>query len=134
MDQDPNSILNFLGARNLIRGVGAGLPSGPSIAKHLGIEVIDLDENEPAGLWFYILKEAEVTSGGTHLGPLGSLIIDAVFAGLLLGDPRSFYNLEPDWNPNDDPLLKPTIDNIDTGISDVWELASIIRISGLPIE
>ena len=54
-----------------------------------------------------------------------------MFAGLLKGDPCSYFNVEPCWNPDDDPLLKPGEDNVD---DETWTLASIIRLSGLPVD
>ncbi len=126
---DPTSIENVLAARNLLRGVRMKLPSGPDVARHLGIEPLVLEDQEPHALWFYVLKEAEVQEAGLRLGELGSLLVCAVFAGLLKGDPRSWINQNPLWTPEDEPLLEP-LDNQDPGD---WTLASLIRLSGLPI-
>jgi len=125
----PNNVLAF---RNLKRGWTFDLPSGTDVARKLCIKETTLEAQEPDALWYYILKEAESIPGanaGESLGRLGSTIVCAVFAGLLLGDPRSYLNIEPCWTPDQDPLLIPGQDDRDGG----WTLASIIRLSGLPI-
>ena len=125
---NPGSILNVLAARNLVRGVRMKLPSGPDVARKFGIQPIDLEDHEPEALWYYILKEAEA-GGGESLGPVGSIIVCATFAGLLKGDGSSWINVDPLWTPDQDPLLEPD-DNLDPG---EWTLASVIRLSGLPV-
>ncbi len=127
----PNNILAF---RNLKRGVSLGLPSGPELAKKYCIKQVRMKEHEPDALWYYILREAEALPGsnsGQMLGRLGSTIVCAVFAGLMKGDPCSWVNLDPCWSPSDDPLLKDGTDNVD---DPAWSLASIIRLSGLPVK
>ncbi|MCJ8309639.1 MAG: hypothetical protein HRU27_06580 [Rhizobiaceae bacterium] len=125
---------NVLAFRNLKRGVSLGLPSGLDVAKKLCLSPIALSEEEPESLWYYVLKEAEKLPGknsGQMLGRVGSTIVCAVFAGLLKGDPTSFFNTDPCWTPDDDPLLNSGSDNVDDA---AWTLASIIRISGLPVD
>ncbi len=130
----PGARENVLAFRNLKRGVMFGLPSGLAMADKFCVRKASIQEGEPESLWFYLLKEAETVPGsnrGEMLGRLGSVIVCAVFAGLLKGDPCSFVNIDPCWTPSDDPLLKPGEDNID---DDSWTLASIIRLSGLPVD
>lgn len=127
LHEDPNhpgDKLNVLAFLNLKRGWSFGLPSGTAIANKLAIPAIALKPDEPDALWYYILKEAEL-AGGNHLGHLGSIIVCAVFAGLLKGDPNAWINLHPAWTPDDDPLLKGAKHN------DEWSLAAIIVLSGL---
>ena len=50
-------------------------------------------------LWFYILREAEVTQDGLQLGAVGGRIVGEVFIGLLQADPESFMNAKPDFKP-----------------------------------
>ncbi len=129
----PGSANNVLAARNLLRGIRLELPAGRDVARKIGLDPIDLDPGEPDSLWFYILKEAETTTSGERLGAVGSVIVAAVFAGLLAGDPRSWINIEPGWTPASDPLLRPGVDNKDdAGLQEKWKLASIIRIAGVP--
>ena len=131
---DPFTDDNILAFRNLKRGVNLQLPSGVDMAKKYCLPVVKLKEGEPESLWYYILKEAEKIPGansGQMLGRLGSTIVCAVFAGLLKGDPCSFFNLDPCWTPKDDPLLRDGEDNVD---DPSWALASIIRLSGLPVD
>jgi hypothetical protein len=85
-----------LPARNLLRQVTWGMPSGQSLARLMRAPVLDsrdemlrdlrsyrlnLDESTP--LWLYVLREAEVIAGGRTLGPVGGRIVGEVFIGLL---------------------------------------------------
>lgn len=125
----PQNILAFL---NLKRGVILGLPAGPDMARLYGIDPVGvLEPGDPESLWFYILKEAEVQGNG-QLGRLGSSIICAVFSGLLKGDPNSFFNYNPSWNPEEEPLLISGQDNMDSMQEPderAWQLSSIIRLA-----
>lgn len=126
--------LNVLAFRNLKRSVTFELPPGTAVARKFCIEPVELAEDEPDALWFYVLKEAGTLPGanaGNMLGPVGSIIVAAVFAGLLKGDPRSFFNMAPCWTPGDDPLLCDGVDNVD---DPAWGLPSIIRLAGLPVD
>lgn len=128
------SPLNVLAFRNLKRSFSFGLPSGTDVARKYCLNEATLEPGQPDALWFYILREAESlpgTNGGQMLGRLGSTIICAVLAGLLKGDPSSYLNIDPCWSPDQDTLLKPGVDNVD---DDLWTLASIIRLSGLPVD
>ena len=50
-------------------------------------------------LWYYILKEAEVTPReGKHLGPIGSYIVADVIFGALAADADSYLSA-PTWEP-----------------------------------
>jgi hypothetical protein len=101
--------------RNLKRGVRLQLPSGQSVARAMRLDALtpkevsdgpagavakqlDLDEQSP--LWFYILQEAKVKSGGKRLGPVGARIVAEVFVGLLEGDRTSFLAQNPRWKPD----------------------------------
>lgn len=125
---------NVLAFRNLKRGVNLSLPSGVDVARKFCIKPVTLTKNEPESLWYYVLKEAEKLpgkNGGEMLGRVGSTIVCAVFAGLLKGDPCSYFNIDPCWSPKDDPLLKAGEDNVD---DTDWTLASVIRLAGLPVD
>jgi hypothetical protein len=106
--------LRSLAVRNLRRGVVLGLPSGQQVAaavqKVLGPALApvlsDKDlwsgtafTDESAPLWFYFLKEAEVTAKGLHLGPIGGRVVAEVIVGLLECDDRSFLRRKSDWKP-----------------------------------
>lgn len=103
-----------LAHRNLLRGLRMSLPSGQSVANAMGIQPLanaDLELKKrgasnfmgDAPLWFYILREAEVLNGGTHLGPVGGRIVAEVLLGLIFGDSLSWINIEPNWQP---PLMQ----------------------------
>lgn len=97
-----------LAIRNLRRSAALGLPSGQRIARAMAMEpmtdevlgIAQMSEQfqESAPLWFYVLKEAEV-SGGAQLGPVGGRIVAEVLLGLIQGDAFSFINVEPTWKP-----------------------------------
>ncbi len=141
---NPNFILNVLAARNLVRGVRMQLPAASAVARKLGLPHLDIRMQEDEALWFYILREAQseapLGSDGDRLGVLGSILVAATFAGLLKGDPLSFFNLEPGWTPDRDPLLSGLEArlglNQDAGAEGnvPWGLPSIIRLSGLPVD
>lgn len=119
---------------NLMKGVEMQLPAGSAVARKLKIKPIDIDDNQDA-LWYYILKEAGTTGkgkpAGEYLGEVGSTIVCATIAGLLLGDPNSYLRQAPDWTPDQDPLLKGKGKNRYCDPDGKWTLASIIRLSGL---
>ena len=107
-----------LAVRDLQRGQGVGLPSGEAVARHLGVRPLSTDEiglkstgwSRETPLWYYILREAAVTSSGNRLGPVGGRIVAEVIATLLDRDPASVRFAEPDWEPRRSliDLLAPT--------------------------
>jgi len=48
---------------------------------------------EKTPLWYYVLREAMVTTGGEHLGPLGAKIVADTFVTLLRRDALSMLNV-----------------------------------------
>lgn len=122
-----------LAARNLIRGLRMGLPSGQDVARKMGVPVIPdellkvgtaseegAEENKPiteissafkgkAPLWYYILAEAQQPfvddSTPLRLGPVGGRIVGEVFVGLMLGDRHSYLNQDPLWKPSP-PMMR----------------------------
>jgi hypothetical protein len=52
-----------------------------------------------APLWYYILREAKLRADGRRLGPVGGRIVAEVLVGLVAGDPLSYLNVEPNWEP-----------------------------------
>lgn len=97
-----------LAFRNLKRGQALGLPAGQAVASKLGATPLSGAQLgtslDPTPLWFYILKESELTTdetgqGGSRLGPIGARIVAEVFLGLLRADPSSYLSLEPTWTP-----------------------------------
>jgi hypothetical protein len=96
--------------RNLLRGLTWSLPSGQNVAAQMGVPALapnDLSELAGYGLglenatplWYYVLKEAQVTEDGLRLGPVGGGIVAEVFVGLLQLDPASYVNQRPQWRP-----------------------------------
>jgi hypothetical protein len=69
-----------LATRNLLRNLTMEVPSGQRVARAMQLPELapaDLQDLEPlhlerrTPLWFYVLREAEVTAAGEHLGPVG---------------------------------------------------------------
>ncbi len=108
-----NALMSILATRNLLRGLVLGLPSGQATAAALGVPVLttaQLTDGLPADeiavlqqqnglllektpLWYYVLREAMVTTGGEHLGPLGAKIVADTFVTLLRRDALSMLNV-----------------------------------------
>lgn len=103
-----------LPVKTLLRGHRAELPSGQEVARACDLEPLDpgqiadgpdkeiltdsgFDRETP--LWYYILKEAEVTARGAHLGELGSMLVANVIMPALARDPESYQSMEPGWVP-----------------------------------
>jgi Animal haem peroxidase len=99
-----------LAERNLLRHLTWQLPSGQAIAEAMGLPVVPAEQLADLGrvhprfvtstpLWYYVLKEAEVFTQGTRLGPVGGRIVAEVFLGLLQLDPDSYLNAAPGFSP-----------------------------------
>lgn len=96
-----------LAYRDLQRARSLDLPSGEAVARIMGIEPLSTADVglEAVGwygetpLWYYILREADVRSGGVRLGPVGGRIVAEVLLGLLDGDPTAYRAADPDWTP-----------------------------------
>jgi hypothetical protein len=82
---------NSLTARALERGEGTGLPSGESVARLLGVAVLDQDELDltrhgwrgETPLWLYILREAAERAQVARLGPVGGRIVGEVLITII---------------------------------------------------
>jgi len=96
--------------RNLLRQLTWGLPSGQAIARTMGVATLaEADLQDIAGvyapfasstpLWYYILAEAKVATGGLNLGPVGGRIVAETLIGLLRADPTSYLNVYPRFTP-----------------------------------
>ena len=91
-----------LALRNLLRGKAMGLPSGEVLARRLGRQPLSREELEleqDAPLWYYILREADILGEGENLGPVGSTIVAETMLGMLNADPFSFLRTDPTWEP-----------------------------------
>lgn len=143
MNNDKGSVDNFLAARNIIRGIGVNIPNAQFVAGRVNEELAGLgapghlraqfpyDAGEPYehSLWYYILKEAEKDGNG-KLGIVGSYIVAFTFIRLLQKS-KSWFNENPNWTPDD--ALDRGLRKEDKQDDSNWSLASIIRLSGLPI-
>jgi len=105
--------LKSLAVRNLLRGRLLGLPTGQDVAAKLGVTALTPAEvasgnhstkimahgfDQKTPLWFYILKEAEVSQQGKHLGAVGSRLVVETFHGLVEGSDYSILK-QAGWKP-----------------------------------
>jgi Animal haem peroxidase len=94
-----------LAFRDLQRGQGVGIPSGESVARHMGVAPLTPEQVGIAStgwhgetpLWFYILREADSCAGGHRLGPVGGRIVAEVLVGLIDADATSFRHHSRGW-------------------------------------
>jgi hypothetical protein len=102
-------ILKRLAVRNLLRGYRLGIPTGQAVAGALGVTplteaqllgsdqgvqdaLVDGNFVDATPLWFYVLREAEVTQDGQRLGEVGSRIVCTTLIGQIQADPYSYLN------------------------------------------
>jgi Animal haem peroxidase len=96
--------------RTLLRHLTWSLPSGQRVARRLGLTPLhradlsdfgayghDLDTSTP--LWLYVLREAQLVTGGRYLGPVGGRLVAEVLIGPLEADPTSYLAQQPHWHP-----------------------------------
>ena len=96
-----------LAVRDLQRGRALDLPSGEAVARLMGITPLTGDElglralgwEGETPLWYYVLKESELRTGGERLGPVGGRIVAEVLLGLIDADPTSYRNAGVTWTP-----------------------------------
>jgi hypothetical protein len=107
-----------LPVRTLLRGARAGLPAGQEVAETLlahgklspddrlttsqltqdtcdrsGSVLREMGLEQDTPLFYYLLKEAELTAAGLTLGPIGSHIVSEVIQGALEADPDSYMSI-----------------------------------------
>lgn len=131
MDNEPaglHDVLKRLPRRNLRRGQRLALPSAQACIAGLAAMGISVDPLTPEQLtsggtgqavasggfaeatpiWFYVLKEAEVMTGGQRLGPLGTHLVAQTLVGLIVCDPESYIHQPGSdggrWQPADDVM------------------------------
>lgn len=103
--------MKHLAERNLRRDMHLNIPTAQaciaSMAGTVDITALTASELEqgPGGdvlkafgmldhtpLWYYVLREAEVQTGGRSLGQLGSRIVAETLVGLIVCDPGSYWH------------------------------------------
>ena len=101
-----------LAERNLLRGKRLGLAAGQDIAKAMGLPPLtnaalgltDTRWGGKAPLWFYVLKEAELQHGGSHLGAVGGRIVAETILAFLHLDKTSYLWASPTFTPMKTPF------------------------------
>jgi hypothetical protein len=103
-----------LPVKTLLRGKRVGLPSGQDVARACGLDPLNPEQiaegpdkeiliafgyDSKTPLWYYILKEAELTAKGAHLGVLGSKLVAGVVMAAILRDPDSYRSVDQRWIP-----------------------------------
>jgi hypothetical protein len=114
-----SGLMAILATRNLRRGLAFGLPSGQGMANAFGIAPMSTAQltsglppsevtllNSTGGLllnktplWYYVLREAAVLSGGNQLGPVGARIVAETFVQVLKRDASSYLNVPGGFTP-----------------------------------
>jgi hypothetical protein len=123
-----------LAQRNLLRQVTWSMPPGQSIAVEMEEEPLskselselsgygfNLDRSTP--LWYYVIKEAGLRTGGLTLGPVGGRICGEVIIGLLELDPHSYLSRFPVW--------KPTLPQIDGNVTGEFRMIDFLAYAGV---
>ncbi|MGN6869943.1 MAG: peroxidase family protein [Solirubrobacteraceae bacterium] len=96
--------------RNLLRQLTWGLPAGQRVAQAMRVEPLSGAELADIGsvyrpfatstpLWYYILAEAKLMTGGLTLGPVGGRIVTETLIGLLRADLTSYLTVYPRFTP-----------------------------------
>lgn len=158
-EEEMKAIFVHLAKRNLLRGYLLSLPTGQSVASAMraagiaGIQELSTDQLKGADddlnqllaragflertpLWYYILKEAQITpdpdaaSGrqatSNKLGPVGSRIVAETIIGLLRSDPDSYLVQAPAFHPGRDP------DGLFPG-TDSPTMMDLLRLAGVAV-
>lgn len=113
-------IVQRLAVRNLMRGYRLAIPTGQAVAQAIGVPalstaqllsgqpgrdpvrdaLIDGGFVEDTPLWFYVLKEAEVTEQGNRLGEVGSRVVAETIIGQIRADATSYLRRAGGaWSP-----------------------------------
>jgi hypothetical protein len=104
---------NVLGFRNMLRAKFYGMPSYESVAQQLGVA--------PSGppifaggtpLWYGILRESDLTTGGLTVGAVGGRIIAETMVGMLDADKDSILRKKVAIDPTINPDGRPTFENL----------------------
>lgn len=103
-----------LPVKTLLRGKRVGLPSGQDVARAYGLNPLSPEQiaegpdemiltkfgyDRKTPLWYYILKEAELTAKGAHLGVLGSKLVADIIMAAISKDPDSYLSIDRRWIP-----------------------------------
>lgn len=147
LEMPTTPILEHLAQRNLLRGYSLSIPTGQAVAAAMGIyplSAAELTEGESDGiknafemggfgertpLWYYILKEAALQTGGTSLGAVGTAVVAETLIGLIKQDSNSYLN-----NPTD-PAVRPTGIDVDASRKgkEIAKMSDLLKFAGVPL-
>ena len=146
------SIMEHLAKRNLLRGYLFSLPTGQCVAEAMGETKLTSQQLSGAGadlnalleragflertpLWYYLLKEAELTKDldaepakqacGNKLGPIGSRIVAETIIGLIRSDSSSYLNQASGFDPASGDAIKFGNGRPITTITDLLRFAGV---------
>ncbi len=143
---ESDALLKKLAARNLLRGYNLSIPTGQAVARCFGVAPLTSEQLVPPGpdgaafanalnmndqmnrtpLWYYLLQEAAVQTGGQRLGELGSRLVAETLVSLVKNDPNSYLN------HRHDPAVKERFIDVMPGIGGrVNALADMLKIAGV---
>jgi hypothetical protein len=140
---DASGIMKILAIRNLLRGLALKVPTGQAVAQAMGVTPLSPNqlithtqfdeltilksENslllQKTPLWYYILKEAEVTESGNQLGEVGGRIVIETFIRMLQENPKSILNnsFTPSIPQSDGSV------GLDFKMADLLDFAGVLR-------
>ena len=134
-----------LAVRTLLRGAGLRLASGQTVARAFDEQVLterELSQNadgqdteqgrilreadllQDTPLWYYVLKESELSENGNRVGPVGSYLIAETINAALLSDPRSYLN-------QSEPEDFPPIWDLPNGRARIYGFSELFRLAPL---
>lgn len=139
-----DTMMSRLTQRNLLRGYRFSIPTGQAVAAQMGIRpmapeevvgddpkiaqaIVEGEFQQRTPLWYYVLQEAVVHTGGKTLGAVGSRLVAETLIGLLKADPNSYLN----------NLHHPAVTDKGiavahgSGSSVIGSVADIVRFAGL---
>jgi hypothetical protein len=132
-DEEAAGVIRSLALLDLIRSRQLDMRSGQQVAEIVhaklgtGHVLSNEDLNLPPTLlqgglplWFYILREAEVTKDGQQLGLVGGRIVAEVILALLAHDRKSYLNVSPAFQPT---IKGGPIDGVKFRMADLLRLA-----------
>jgi len=103
----PRPEYHSLACRDMLRARALDLPSGETIARHIGASPLSPGEvglreygwKCETPLFYYILREAELRHNGERLGEVGGRIVADTLVGIIDADPTSYRSADPAWTP-----------------------------------